>query len=304
MHLRTLPAFGLLLAATLPATATTVEPELAATKDLMVLVEGAAELIAEEGVEAACREFREEDSSWYSGESYVFVLDMDGQAICHPAQPTLEGRDLSEMRDPAGRPIMGNMLRELESSDDGWVHYQWRRPGGSLFYWKTTHVRRARHGENEYVVGSGRYQMPMERFFIVEQVDDAVALIEKEGAAAYDTLRDDASGFLFYSAYVFVVDSSGVLLVNKAFPENEGRNLIDMEDIDGRQFVREMLAVPEDSAKWIHYKWPKPGDTRPSAKSSYVRRLKLGDDLLVVGAGVYFDIEPAIRELGPASDVE
>lgn len=303
MTTRILLATAALLIAASPAGAT-AEPEIAVTKDLMVLVENAADLIGEAGVETACEEFRAPNSSWYSGESYVFILDMEGEAICHPAQPRLEGRNLTEMRDPAGRPIMSQMLRELESSDDGWVHYQWRKPGGSIFYWKTTHVRRARHGDREYVVGSGRYQMPMERLFVVEAVDDAVALIEKEGELAFETLRDDASGFLFYTAYVFVVESTGLLLVNKAFPENEGRSVLDLEDIDGRQFVREMLAVPPDAAKWIHYKWPKPGDTRPSAKSSYVRRVQLGDDLLVVGAGVYFDVEPKVRDLGPAPDVE
>lgn len=284
--------------------ASPVEPRFQQTKDLMVLVAGATELVGEQGVEAACEEFKAEDSSWLHGDSYVFVLDMEGNAICHPARPTLEGRNVMEMRDPAGRPIMQNMLRELESGDDGWIHYQWPRPGGSVFYWKTSHVRRARDEQGEYVVGSGAYQMPMERLFVVEQVEDAMALIREEGAGAWEVLRDDSRGYIFYTAYVFVIDSAGKMIVNKAFPANEGSSVLDLEDIDGRRFVREMMAVAKDGSAWIDYKWPKPGDTRPSLKSSYVRRLEVDGELLVVGAGVYFDPEPEVRDLGPAPDVQ
>jgi signal transduction histidine kinase len=203
------------------------------------------------------------------------------------------------MRDPKGKPIVANFVRELDKSPQGWVHYQWPRPDGQVFYWKTSHVRRATDPNGQtLIVGSGRYQMRMEPFFVVEQVDDAVELIRKLGTEkAFATLRDKSSGFLFYSAYVFVIDEKGTLLVNNAFPENEGKDVSDLSDIDGKTFVREMLAVPPDGSAWIDYKWPRPGDTRPSAKSSFVRNVEIDGQKLLVGSGVYFGVEPEVREL-------
>ena len=294
------------LLATAAVAADTMAPRHEGTIELIAFVEAAAELVESEGVEAACGSFRESGSRWFDDRRYVFVLTMDGKAICHPAQPTLEGRYLNEVRDPKGRPILDLMVRELEQSDEGWVHYQWPRPGERVFRWKTTYIRKATDPDGEPVmVSSGRYQMDVEPFFIVEQVEDAIDLIEEQGEeAAFAAFRDPASGFLFYTAYVFVLDENGVLLVNNAFPENETRDLSDLADIDGRYFVREMLDVPPGGSAWIHYKWPKPGDTRPSAKSSFVRRVSFGDRELVVGSGVYFDEEPAVRDLGPKPDVD
>lgn len=297
---------AIMLVAAGAAFGSTMEPRYSQTLELIGLVEGGVELVESDGVTAACEAFRDPDSQWFQGDSYLFVLALDGTAICHPAKPSLEGRTLLELRDPKGKPIVAGMVREASNAGEGWVHYLWQRPGESVFRWKSSYVRRAAPaGGDPVIVGSGRYQMQLEPFFVVEQVDDAIELIRSEGEeAAFETFRDPASGFLFYTAYIFVLDADGVLLVNNAFPENEGRNLIDLADIDGRRFVREMLAVPLGDATWVHYKWPKPGDARPSAKSSFVRRVRIGERELVVGSGVYFDEEPAVRDLGPKSDVD
>jgi hypothetical protein len=219
-----------------------LEPKYEATRELMATVRDAAELVTAEGLDAACARFRVKDSRWYQGDDYVFVLAMDGEALCHPARPSLEGRNLMDLHDPRGRPIAVLMLRELETADVGWVHYLWPRPDERIFEWKTTHVRRALDpGGRELMIASGRYQMEMEPFFVAEQVEDAIELIRARGTGeAFAALRDKASGFLFYNAYVFVLDESGTLLVNNAFPENEGKDMSDLEDRDGKPFVREM----------------------------------------------------------------
>lgn len=281
-----------------------LEPRHEETRELMAVVEDAAALVAERGVEAACGEFRRESSRWRQDDHYVFVLTPAGETLCHPVRPNLEGQVLLELRDPKGRPIVAGFLRELEDSEDGWVHYQWPRPGGTVFYWKTTYVRRATDpGGRELIVGSGRYQMPLERFLVVDQVEDAIALIRSEGKErAFATFLDKAGGLLFASAYVFVIDAGGILRVNNAFPENVGRDVRELADIDGKRFVREMMRVSPGDSAWVHYKWPKPGDQRPSAKSSYVRRVEIDGEEWVVGAGVYFAPEPAVRVLGPVSD--
>ena len=279
-----------------------MEPKYEATRELMTVVREAAELVGAEGVGAACARFKERGSRWFEGDDYIFVVGMDGMTLCHPARPSLEGRDQTNLRDPRGRPIVQLMLREVESAEGGWVHYLWPRPDERVFYWKTSYVLRATDPDGkELMVASGRYQMTMEPFFVVEQVEDAIQLIRQRGTAeAFAALRDRASGFLFYNAYVFVLDENGTMLVNNAFPENEGRDLSDLEDSDGKPFVREMLAVPAGESAWVDYKWPRPGDTWPSAKSSYVRRVEIDGQRLIVGSGVYFGLEPKVQQkLGP-----
>jgi signal transduction histidine kinase len=292
---RVVALFALLCAVLLSAPARTAADDLPApeydeTLELIELVANAATLIATEGPDAACVEFNQVGSEWFQDEIYVFVFDLDGVAVCHPAQPALEGQTLLELRDPSGRPIIRNSLRELEGgSDTGWVHYLWPKPESRTFVWKTTHIQRVTAPDGtQYIVGSGLYEMPMERFFVVEQVNDAVELIEAEGEEAFFTLRDRSTGFRFYDAYVFVLDPEGIMLVNVGFPDLENTSVAALEDSTGKLFVQEMLAVPKGGSAWVDYRWPKPGEEAASNKSSYLRRIEVGGREYIVGAGVYF----------------
>jgi signal transduction histidine kinase len=272
-----------------PAVAQLPEPEYDETVELISLVQEAADLVEEQGLEFACGEFRQSGTKWFQDEIYVFVYDMAGKSLCHPVRPNLEGRALLELRDPFGRPIVETFVRELEGeSETAWVHYLWPKPGSQTFTWKTSHIRRARDGDRDLIVGSGLYQMQMERFFVVEQVNDAVDLMRESGESAFYTMRDRSTSFRFYDAYVFVLDPDGLMLVNVGFPDLEGTNVALLQDSTGKAFVQEMLAVGDDSPAWVDYMWPKPGDSRPAKKSSYLRRVTIDGQEYIVGAGVYF----------------
>lgn len=263
------------------------------SKELVAFVTDAAELVAEQGVQQACHAFSEPGSRWrYGEEDYVFVLDIGGNIRCHPARPELESEPpLLDLHDPRGKPIIEGLLRQVAGGgEEGWFHYLWPKPGGATtFYWKSSYVRRVSAPDGaDYLVGSGVYDLPMERRFIVEVVEEAAELIGRRGEAAFATLRDPASGFRFYDAYIFVMDSSGVQRVNAAFPDNEGKNLLELEDEEGTVIGREMLEVVHDrGAGWVDYLWPKPGDTATSEKSAYVEGVEVEGQLLVVGAGYY-----------------
>lgn len=267
-------------------------PEHKETKELIALVSDAAGLVAEIGAFDACAHFRQPGSRWLQEETYVFILDLDGNSVCHPERPEYEGRAQLELRDPKGKPVVRGFLREVTGGDtEGWVHYLWPRPGTGTFYWKSSYVRRVEDPRGEdYVVGAGVYQLPMERSFVVEQVEDAADLLETLGTAAFETLRDPSSGYLFYDAYVFVMDHDGVQHVNAGFPENEGENLLELRDRDGKVIGKEILALVETRGRgWVDYLWPKPGDTRAAPKSTYVRGVEVDGVPMVVGAGVYLE---------------
>ncbi len=285
-HLRCIPKLGLL--GLLVLSASGMELEHQASRDLVGFVTRAADLIGKQGA-AACDAFKKEGGEWLDGERYVFVLDTAGKAVCHP-NPSLEGRDLSELRDPDGKPIMKLILRQLErGSGDGWVHYLWPQPGKTMLTWKSTYVREAAApGGTAMVVGAGAYGLEMERAFVVDRVAEAVELIASEGEAAFDVLRDKAGGFLFYDAYVFVMSADGTMLVNPPSPELEGTSVLEVEDANGVRPGQEMLKVlAQKDEGWVSYLWPRPGDKRASRKEAFVRKVKAGGEELVVGAGIY-----------------
>jgi signal transduction histidine kinase len=264
--------------------------ERAETRKLVALVNDAAKLIETNG-EAAFAAFRTPGSRWRQHETYIFVLDPAGNMLLHP-DPELEGKNELELKDVDGRPIIRGLVdaaTSLPDKPEGWYHYQWPVPGGILPRWKSSYVRRvAAPSGKRYVVGSGTYDDRMERAFVVDLVDDAAGRIERLGDGAFATLRDRAGAFRVKDAYVFVIDPRGVELVNPAFPNLEGRNVLDVKDTQGKPLVREMFAVAErEGSGWVQYMWPRPGDSVSTLKSTYVRKVNVGGSWLLVACGVY-----------------
>lgn len=130
--------------------------------------------------------------------------------------------------------------------------------------------------------------MPLERTFIVDLVEDAVRMLSKEGTTGFARLRNQGGEFVFMDSYVFVLALNGVEYVNPAFPSLEGRNLLDYKDAAGNYLVREMIdRTKEADSAWVEYFWPRPGSGDAVRKLAYVQRTNIGDETVIVGAGLY-----------------
>jgi signal transduction histidine kinase len=265
------------------------------TRDLVLLVKDASKLVRNKG-EVAFREFRRPGSRWRRGETYIFVLDPRGNMLVHP-DPALEGKSELELKDVNGKLIIRGLIdtaTTFPNKREGWYHYLWPVPGGLLPRWKSSFVQLVKTpSEKSYVIGSGMYNDRMERSFVIDEVNDAVARIEKNGEAAFRSFHDPTGPFIAKDAYVFVIDMNGVDLVNPAFPNLEGRNILDVKDTQGKKLIREMLSVVNTRGSgWVDYMWPKPGESISTQKSTYVRRAKMGEKWVLVGCGVYLADAP------------
>ncbi len=211
--------------------------------------------------------------------------------ILHP-DPALEGKPEIELKDVNGKPIIKGLIGAASGADKhGWFQYQWPEPGSMFPRWKSSFVTHvvAPSGK-EYVVGSGLYNMKMEKDFVVTAVDAAAALIEKEGEAAFPGFRDKAGPFLFMDIYIFVDRPDGVELVNGAFPSLEGKNFMGYQDSRGKYLCRDYINVAvTKGAGWTDYLWPKPGESTPSKKHTYVKKATYGDSVFIVGSGTYLE---------------
>ena len=271
------------------------------TRQLVALVKDATELVRSKG-EEALSDFRVSGSRWRQGETYIFVLDPQGNMLVHP-DPALEGKNVLDLKDINGRPIIRGLIGAATTSPskaEGWYHYEWPVPGGILPRWKSSYVRlvTAPSGKS-YVVSAGMYNDRMERPFVVDAVSDAVAQIEKNGEAAFPLFHDPTGPFLAKDAYIFVIDKNGVDLVNPGFPNLEGRNILDVKDTHGKQLIREMLKMAQTSGSgWVDYMWPKPGESISTQKSAYVSKAKMGDQWVLVGCGVYLADAPKAVAVG------
>ncbi|MEC4679172.1 MAG: cache domain-containing protein [Nitrospirota bacterium] len=259
------------------------------TNKVVTLVEDASALIEKKG-EEVFPAFRKHGSKWYQGDSYLFIYDLKGVNVVHPVQSELEGKNLISFKDINGKPVIKMIIDTVTKTREhrGWVHYMWIRPEEIFPLWKSAYVRKViSPSGNQYAIGSGIYNLKIEKEFIVEMVDSAVELLKKEGKAAFDQFRNKASPFDFMDSYIFVIDEKGMAVVDPGFPSLEQRNLLNNKDAAGRYIVREMIHKLERSGDttWISYMWPKPGKVKPSKKLAYIRKVKLSKETFIVGAG-------------------
>ncbi|HSB26268.1 MAG TPA: cache domain-containing protein [Pyrinomonadaceae bacterium] len=295
----TIVSLGILLAASIFLRGTNV---LAQTftedknlRELVGLVKDASALVRTQG-EAAFKEFRTSGTRWRQGEQYVFVIDLQGNMLVHP-EPAMEGKNQLDLMDINSKPIIRGLISAVTTvptKTEGWYHYEWPVPGGILPRWKSSYVQsvKAPSGKS-YIVGSGIYNDRMEKVFVEDMVNAAVAEIEKKGDRAFQVFHDPTGPFIAKDAYIFVYDMNGTNLVLPAFPNLEKRNLSDFKDTQGKMVIREMLdQVQTKGSGWIDYMWPKPGESVSTQKTSYVSKAKLGDGWVMVGAGVYLADAP------------
>jgi two-component system NarL family sensor kinase len=89
----------------------------------------------------------------------------------HPREPNLVGRDLWDLRDPAGAPTIQQLIAAA-SRGGGYVRYRWRRPSTGLLAPKLGYVvPLPRWG---WMIGTGIY---------LDDVDSALAQIDQRASA-------------------------------------------------------------------------------------------------------------------------
>ena len=86
------------------------------------------------------------------------------------------------------------------------------------------------------------------------------------------------------SLYLVMRDDKGVVLANPVNPAMIGKDLLDVPDVDGKLFRREILEVAKTKGKgWVDYKFKNPTSGKVEAKTTYV--YKVGD--VTLEAGIY-----------------
>jgi len=265
------------------------------TEEVTALVRDAAKMLATEGAKAY-PVFRQQGSRWFHGDTYLFAFDLDGTRTFYPVAPDEEGRNVHELKDALGRPIMTMILDAVNSpTGEGWVHYVYAKPGEVYPAWKSSFVKRVTTPSGkDLILGCGIYNMQMHKTFIEDLVNRAANLLHEQGEASFGLLRDKTGPFVFMNTYVFVEDPDGNELMNAAMPYLEGKNLIEVTDLQGKTVVRdEIAAAMTDGSAWLEHYWYLPGSNKPARKQTFVRKVQHDGRTFIVGSGLYEEQGPA-----------
>jgi signal transduction histidine kinase len=114
-------------------------------------------------------------------------------------------------------------------------------------------------------------------------LERAVTAVEADEAAALEAFTAGTDGFRDRDLYVACSSAAdGTVTAHGADPSMVGRSIYELTDAAGKKFGEEIQAVAaEDEFNTVEYVWPRPGESEPAPKVTYVT--KVADQVCVVG---------------------
>ncbi|MGP8051730.1 MAG: cache domain-containing protein [Desulfobaccales bacterium] len=281
-------------------------------------VDQACNLLEKEG-KAAFPKFTGKNSDFIFCGTYIWAHDLKGVMRLDPAIPQMEGMNLSDVKDSHNKRPFAEMNRVAKEKGAGWVDYWWPKPGSTTPSRIVSYVKLCKVDGEDLVVGAGIYDLPgaeIDKFLlaqetskelaaeteaavaqsavtnatsdlVIEKVNAACALLEREGRAAFPKFKGKQSKFIFAGTYIWIQDLNGVMRMHPTRADWEGKVTLDWKDSKGKPIFAEFNKMAQTKgAGWVDYWWAKPGEQNPSHQVSYVKLCKIDGEDLVVGSTI------------------
>ncbi|NWE41261.1 methyl-accepting chemotaxis protein [Pseudomonas yamanorum] len=91
----------------------------------------------------------------YGHDDYFWINDLTPVMIMHPANPKLDGQNLSAIRDPDGFAVFNEFVILAKAKGAGMVNYRWPKPGADAPVAKTSYIQLFEPWG--WIIGSGVY---------------------------------------------------------------------------------------------------------------------------------------------------
>lgn len=203
---------------------------------------------------------------YMGGSGYFFIVNLDGEKILFADKPELEGENYLLGENTHRREVLESLVHIAKTKKEGFHSYQWEKPGiETVRFDKISYVKVFEpYG---WIIGTGVY------------VDEVVATLQQAILEDISALRFDDSG----ENYLFIGQWDGVALTHPA----KGRNMFDVQDVNGKYIVRELIQKAKEGGGFVEYVMPDLDMKRTLNKLSYVQGIP--EWQWYVGAGVYTD---------------
>jgi len=147
---RMLPAPLLMLA--ISAAHAAYEPS---EKDAIAMAERGAAFMKAHGKDEMMKRIAAKDPDFVQGSLYVDMRDIHtGIVLAHPFNPTIVGRDLTDVPDAGGKKYRREIIELAAKKGKGWVDYMYKNPESGKIEPKTTYILRV----GDVVLEAGIYK--------------------------------------------------------------------------------------------------------------------------------------------------
>jgi len=102
----------------------------------------------------------------YEGKEYFWINDMHPNMVMHPYKPELDGKDITDYKDPNGKRLFVAFVDAVKADGAGFVDYLWPKPNFQEPVPKVSYVKG--FAPWQWVIGSGIYLDDIQAVFLAE----------------------------------------------------------------------------------------------------------------------------------------
>lgn len=121
-------------------------------EEAKAMVDAAVEHVKKVGPDQAWSDFTA-SKDWKKKDLYVFAMDMKANVFAHGANVKLVGKNVMELKDAAGKPMIAEMVQVAAGSGSGWVDYEWPNPVSKKIEPKSSYARKLANFDGFVAVG-------------------------------------------------------------------------------------------------------------------------------------------------------
>ncbi len=212
--------------------------------------------------------------SFIFGDLYLFALSFDGTIWAQGDRPGLIGSNSKDR--PENKEIFEKLSRR-KPGEGVWVEYISKRAPKKVYAEKVVDKK-----GKEYFIACGYYP-ETDSDSVKDLVGKAYQYLKTHGLSQSVNMFTDKRESMFRDGdlSIFVMDYKGKILAHGENEEWVGRTIIDVQDEDGRYFVKEILKTAQDGSGWQNHK------INGAFQSIYIEPIQLGTEHYVIGSSFY-----------------
>lgn len=243
------------------------------------LVDAAERYLRERGNKELFARVSDPNGPFVQGDVYLWVYDLEGNALAHGNNKALIGQNLFNWRDSDGKLRNQEMIKIAQSpAGSGWIDYKERGMLKRAYVKSVTDDR----SHKTYIIGGGYYP-ELDDTRVVSFINRAATYLREQGKKiAFADFGNQAGDFVPGPLRLFVYDLDGTMLVDSQNPEFVGQNLMNAKDAEGKFITKRLIDHAKTNGKaWISF------SDRNAYKDVYVEKISAPDGDFVIGAGYW-----------------
>lgn len=124
-------------------------------EEAVAMVRTAIAAIKANGKEKTFAEIADpQNSQFHDRDLYIFIYDLNGVTLAHGNNPKMVGKNLYELKDADGKPIIKELIELAKNKGKGWVDFKWPNPVTKNLEQKSGYIE----AMDGMFIGSGIYK--------------------------------------------------------------------------------------------------------------------------------------------------